>query len=732
MNAERTNKLNALNEQVRGQARGQSEALNACHNLNLWMKQQQSKQLHQFHSFTSFNPFIVELDINSSVFFFFLLAPSLLSCSFLMSEWQLVHRSKQEKRFDPFKLEEKNEKNEKRKQTHFQSYHSHSHSTNLNSQQANKRSKQANSIQQFHNSQTEEVSPSRSLSKIEPFSDSSIWPQLSPSISITKSSSATESSSNRTGIISIHKPSYNNFLSNHSQPNSNVPSSSQPSSASHDQQQPHTNSLQISQSQIKKKKSKHSHMFNDRPLLLSDKLDLLLASAQQSKSSSTQGSSGAAGTGEQQKKENNKTFHHSNSNIVSATEIKRTEIEKEQQQQQQQQNQNIQQKLLSNPNPLDSRTAFVKLGKEKNSTRKVRFTPMKRVILKQRLVDFIQNDILGPIIQAITGINKSTRLLSFFLSFLFFLFLFSCPGSTIASSPDQNSKLLRKIHQQIKKYSKSVTNALLNSTNQHPQQSVHKHEDKNEEDLDIKQLNQINSHNPNQQSKLSSESNSSTLTDQSSENVDSIQQISSENSFPSDLNTDSPFAHPLTIDQRQEHHDVQEIDLVFHQIQMEHENHDIQLQNQHQSDPTAQPASNLSPAVQSSVLASITDVPLTSDINSFSHSDSPPHSSLHFDSDFQLRSYLLPRLNLSSSERSLYWCTFARRHHGVQPTLTHSLRRHCSQLFRPSINNKVQSLLQQLTKFQERAKEKDSLKAKSKRRFVAGLKEVLKGIKTNR
>lgn len=53
-------------------------------------------------------------------------------------------------------------------------------------------------------------------------------------------------------------------------------------------------------------------------------------------------------------------------------------------------------------------------------------------------------------------------------------------------------------------------------------------------------------------------------------------------------------------------------------------------------------------------------------------------------------------------------------------------------MFRPTINAQVETYLSQLYKFQERAKASDAVRAKTKRRFVAGLKEVLKGIKANR
>ena len=61
-----------------------------------------------------------------------------------------------------------------------------------------------------------------------------------------------------------------------------------------------------------------------------------------------------------------------------------------------------------------------------------------------------------------------------------------------------------------------------------------------------------------------------------------------------------------------------------------------------------------------------------------------------------------------------------------------SLARYCSHVVTDEINSVVEALLLDLVRFQDRQHQKDPVKAKSKRRYVCGLREVHKHIEVGK
>lgn len=79
------------------------------------------------------------------------------------------------------------------------------------------------------------------------------------------------------------------------------------------------------------------------------------------------------------------------------------------------------------------------------------------------------------------------------------------------------------------------------------------------------------------------------------------------------------------------------------------------------------------------------------------------------------------------NNKTVDWQSFARQHHILQTGPV--ARDYCRQISRRSLDSKVTDLLATLMRFNQRLWEKDQAKAKTRKRFVCGLREVKKGVK---
>ena len=120
--------------------------------------------------------------------------------------------------------------------------------------------------------------------------------------------------------------------------------------------------------------------------------------------------------------------------------------------------------------------------------------------------------------------------------------------------------------------------------------------------------------------------------------------------------------------------------------------------------------------------------PLISSALSAVESPSTPESGVHM-----LRSLAIPSsLKLTPAEQALLNWHFQSQHHGLQPRLVGAVKRHCKQMWRKEIDQRVEAMLKELHRLDQRARSRDPLKAAQKLRYVSGLKQVWKLLRVNR